>query len=98
MLQEHEQWIKCDMCERTFHDRGDLQRHTASNHESNDQLDVCKVFLSHHEEEDDDEDVEFNLTAWDILVNGADDKCLSKEEEKDILKFQRRGKGYLETA
>ena len=53
-------------------------------------MNIDRVFVSHHEVGgEEDEDFEFSLDAWNVLMNSADEKCLTKEEKKDILKLHK---------
>ena len=87
---QHGEHFECDACNQDFEQIDDLQNHISSPHELDSQgVGIGNVFLLHHEEEQDDKEFEFNLDAWNILMNDTDEKCLTREEERDILKLHK---------
>ena len=89
---QHGEHFECDSCDQVFDHKDELQNHASSQRDDeldSQGVDIENVFLSHHAEDQEDEELEFNLDAWNILINGIDEKCLTREEQKDILKLHK---------
>ena len=78
---------KEENCDKTLTNSEEFRTHKDDAHEE--KHSTNNIFMVHHEENIDNDEIEFDSNLWDVLLAGTDEKELTEEEEKEVLKLHR---------